>query len=153
MSWLSDIFAGGGEGLLKGVGEVAKDIREAITGKSILDPNKQAEIEAKLLEIQNKSQELEYLLIKAQTDINLEEAKSPKLFVSGWRPSIGWVCSGALALNFIIIPLGIWVAKYFKVEITPPTLDIQMLSTILFALLGIGTMRTVEKIKGAQNNH
>jgi hypothetical protein len=153
MSWLSDIFAGSGEGLLKGVGEVAKDIREAITGKSILDPNKQAEIELKLLELQNKAEEWQYLMMKAQTDINLEEAKSTNFFVSGWRPSIGWVCSASLAFNFIIMPMGIWVAKFFKFEIAPLTLDMQTLMTILFALLGIGTMRTVEKLKGAQGNH
>ena len=153
MSWLTDIVAGGGEGILKGIGDAAKGIREAITGKSILDPNKQAEIEAKLLEMEQKGDEWDFLVKKAQMDINLEEAKSAKLFVSGWRPSVGWVCSGSLALNFIVIPLGIWIAKFWKVEITPPTLDIQMLSTILFALLGIGTMRTVEKVKNAQGNH
>lgn len=153
MSWLSDVIAGGGEGLIKGIGETAKDIRAAITGKSVVDPNKQAEIELKLQEMEQKALEYSFLLQKSQADINLEEAKNPNLFVSGWRPSVGWVCSLSFFANFFVIPLGCWVAKFFDKVINPPSFDMQTLMTVLLAMLGIGGMRTYEKIKGAHNNH
>ena len=153
MSWLSDIISGGGEGLLKGVGEVAKDIREAITGKSIIDPNKQAEIEMKLLEIQNKTQEWEYLLAKGQLDINIEEVKNTNILVSGWRPFIGWVCGVGIAWQFILSPLIEWVCKISGKTIIPPTLDTAGLMGLVIPLLGLGGLRTYEKIKGTQNSH
>ena len=100
MSFISDIFAGGTEGLLSSVGTLAKDVRSAITGEPT--PEKQAEITQKLLE-------LEFTVKKAQTDINLQEAKHPNIFVSGWRPFIGWVCGSAITYNFIINPITIWI--------------------------------------------
>jgi hypothetical protein len=146
MSILSDLAAGAASGLFSSIGSFAKDIREAITGKSILDPNKQAELESKAMEI-------EYAVIKAQTDINLEEAKNPNLFVSGWRPFVGWTCGFALGWQFIGSPIFEWVIKLMGKNIVAPTLDTNSLITILFALLGLGGMRTYEKTKEAQGNH
>lgn len=82
------------------------------------------------------------LLAKAQIEVNVEEAKSPSLLVSGWRPSIGWVCSGGLAYQFIVYPIAIaWVPKIVQ-------LDMGTLLTLLFGMLGLGAMRTTEKLKG-----
>ena len=153
MSWLSDVISGGGEGLIKGIGEAAKDIRAAITGKSVIDPNKQAEIELKLQEMEQKGMEYAFLLQKAQTDINIEEAKNPNIFVSGWRPFCGWICGFALGWTFIGHPIFMWAVKLSGSTIAPPILDTNSLLTVLMAMLGIGAMRTVEKIKGSQSNH
>lgn len=138
MSLISDIFSGGAEGLLKGVGSLAKDIRIAITGK---DPTKMAEIEAKLVE-------LEFLATKAQSDINLEEAKHPSLFVAGWRPFIGWVCGVSLTYHFIGYSLMEWFIKVYNLDISPPVLDTEGLLGLVIALLGMGGLRTFEKIRG-----
>lgn len=148
MSFISDIVAGGGEGLLKGIGEVAKDIRAAITGKEILDPNKQAEIEAKLLEMQNKAQEWNYLLIKGQIDINLEEAKSNNIWKSGWRPGAGWVCIFGLFWGTTGTNVFEWVVRLLGKDIAAPKIDVGALISLLIPLLGLGVYRTVEKIKG-----
>ena len=72
-----------------GLGGFATDIREAIKGKEI-DPNKALE------------------LVKLQNEINKVEAQHRSVFVSGWRPFIGWVCGVALAYNFIVRDLLTW---------------------------------------------
>ena len=116
-------------GLLKGgdnrksvAGNLAWEIREAIKGKE-LDPNQ-------LLEIQTKINEL--------------EAQHRTVFVAGWRPFIGWVCGVALAYNFVIRDLFIWA---IKPETVPPALQMEHLMTVLLGMLGLGGLRTFEKIK------
>lgn len=84
----------------------------------------------------------------AQMDVNKEEAKNPSIFVSGWRPAVGWVCVIALAFNYIISPLGNWAAAIWMPEVTLPSLDIQELMTLLFGLLGMGTLRSYDKKQG-----
>lgn len=84
----------------------------------------------------------ETALAKLQTDINIVEAASPNLFVSGWRPFIGWVCGSGLAYQFLIYPILI----AFIPKIIP--LDMGTLLTLLVGMLGLGAMRTTEKLQG-----
>jgi len=144
MSVISDILSGGVSGLLNSAGQFAKDIRQAITGE--ISPEKKAEIEQRALEI-------EYALTKAQTDINLEEAKHPSIFVAGWRPFVGWVCGFSLGWQFIGSPIFEWIIKIADKNVSAPEMDTGSLVTVLFALLGLGGMRTYEKTKEAQGNH
>ena len=146
MAIIETILSGGIKPIFQGIGGLAKDIREAITGEAILDPNKKAELEAKAMEI-------EFMSVKAQTDINLEEAKNPNVFVSGWRPFIGWVCGLSLAWQFMGNPIFDWVVKLAGKNITPPAIDTGSLITILMALLGLGGLRTFEKVKDSQRKH
>jgi len=84
----------------------------------------------------------------AQLEINKIEAANPSAFVSGWRPFIGWVCASAMAFQYIVAPMGVWTASFFMDNVpVPPSLD-DVLMELLFGMLGLGTMRTVEKIKG-----
>ncbi|MDP2167979.1 MAG: 3TM-type holin [Thermodesulfovibrionales bacterium] len=144
MSFIGDIFSGGAKGLMEGAGTLAKDIRSAITGE--ISPEKKAEIEQKLLE-------LEFAAQSAQTVINLEEAKHASIFVSGWRPFIGWVCGAGICYQFILHPILLWavsVAVSYGLEpVTPPVLDTESLMGLVFGMLGMGGLRTFEKIKGA----
>ena len=148
MSIISDIVAGGVSGgigsIFSAIGTLAKDIRQAITGE--ISPEKKAEMESKLLE-------LEFMSSKAQTDINLEEARNPNMFVSGWRPFVGWICGFSLGWQFIGSPIFEWIIKLSGKNIVAPTLDTGSLITVLFALLGLGGLRTYEKTKETQNNH
>lgn len=112
---------GGGKSSL---GEFAKDLREAIKGKEI-DPDKMME------------------LVKVQSEINKMEAQHRSIFVAGWRPFIGWICGIALAYNFIIRDLIAWVSP----DIMPPAIQMDQLITILLGMLGLGGLRTFEKIK------
>ena len=106
------------------LGSFAKDLREAIKGKEI-DP-------AKALE-----------LIKVQNEVNKIEAQHRSIFVAGWRPFIGWVCGVALLYNFILRDIIAWVFP----EQIPPALQMDHLITILLGMLGLGGLRTYEKLK------
>ena len=128
MSVLSDISSGAVGGLLGGVGQLAKDIREAITGD--LPAEKQAEITQKLMELENSA-------MAAQSSINAEEAKSEHLFVSGWRPFIGWVCGCSFAYAAILQPLASWIAKVYGYSGTFPILDTTITMQVLVGILGL----------------
>ena len=85
---------------------------------------------------------------KGQTDINAVEAANTNLFVSGWRPFIGWVCGIALAYQYVAAPLLMWVATSLHIPLAaPPKLD-GALWELVSALLGMGGLRTLERIKG-----
>lgn len=106
----------------------------------------------KLLEMQQAG-ELAQLaadtdLAKGQLVVNQVEAASTSLFVAGWRPFIGWTCGAAFAYKFVLAPfivLGLAAAGH---PISLPVLDFTEMSTILLGMLGLGGMRTIEKIKG-----
>lgn len=127
--------------VLSGAGQLAKDLRAVFTGKSILDPTKQAEIEAKLIELEQGA-------MNAQTKINEIEAASPSLFVAGWRPFIGWICGLGIFYQFVGHPLFIWIIAIAHSQIIPPILDTEGLMGLVLAMLGVGTLRSYEKIKG-----
>lgn len=84
----------------------------------------------------------ETTLAKMQTDVNAVEAASPDLFVSGWRPYIGWICGTGLGYQFLVYPILI----AFIPKIVP--LDMGTLLTLLVGMLGLGAMRTTEKLQG-----
>jgi hypothetical protein len=128
-------------------------------GSKVIDkifPDKDAADRAKLemLKLQQqgafKELELQFEIAKGQMAINQEEAKNPSVFVSGWRPAVGWVCVAAYAYNYVAMPLIVWFAKWYDPVNTPSmiTLDTGELTTLLFGMLGIGTLRTFEKLKG-----
>lgn len=127
---------------LGGIGGLFKDIRSAITGK--IDPEKEAAIAIKIQEIDNQ-------LLSAQTEINKIEAQHPNIFVSGWRPCVGWLCCVGLAYEFFLHPILEWISINFHC-LAPPPLDTSLLSTLVISMLGMGIMRTAEKIKGVARN-
>lgn len=86
-----------------------------------------------------------------QAEVNKVEAASNSLFVAGWRPFIGWVCGGAFAYKFLLQPMLIFVlvASGSSFDYTDlPVLDWSEMGTILLGMLGIGGMRSLEKIRG-----
>ena len=132
---------------LDNIGDLIKDIREAITGEAIKDPNKLAEIELKL-------RELEQAVAMGQIEINKAEASNPNLFTSGWRPAIGWIGALALGYHFILYPIALFVSELYGVSgIELPTVDFGTLFNLILAMLGFGGLRTYEKIKNVHNRH
>lgn len=136
MDILGSMAAGGVGALMSGIGTLAKDLRQAITGD--LPAEKQAEIQQKLMELELKAME-------GQMAINIEEAKSESTFVAGWRPFVGWVGGGALAYSAILYPTMVWAAKLFGSSVTFPTLDTTITMQILFGILGLGAFRSYDK--------
>jgi hypothetical protein len=87
-------------------------------------------------------------LAKAQAAINQTEAANPNLFVSGWRPFVGWVCGLGLAYAFLIKPIASPLIQKWS-GVPMEALDVGTLLTLLFGMLGLGGLRTFEKINGA----
>ena len=131
--------------VLSGLGDLAKSIREAITGKTITDPQKQAEL---LL----KAQELENSANQGAIDIAKIEAASTKTFIAGSRPFILWVCGFSFGWNYCIGPMFAWLAELAGKHTPIPILDLSVMMPVLMALLGLGGMRTYEKFTGTEKN-
>jgi len=84
----------------------------------------------------------------AQIEINKIEASHRSIFVAGWRPFIGWVCGFSLAWHFILFDVLSWATLIWFPDIELPELaGTETLITVLFAMLGLGGLRTYEKIK------
>ena len=110
-------------------------------------PNPEARARAK--------QELTLELVKieaeqnmAQVELNKQEASHASIFVAGWRPFIGWVGGMSIAWTFLVQPLLTWVATVQGYTGTFPVLDSGPLLTLVFAMLGVGTMRSFDKFIG-----
>lgn len=111
-------------------------------------PDKTAQDEAKLemlkLQIAN-----EFQLQVAQIQVNTAEAASSSIFVAGWRPAIGWICSAALAYQYILRPLVSWAMVLTGHQTIGPMPGLDSnLWELMLGMLGIGGLRTFEKVKG-----
>lgn len=85
----------------------------------------------------------------AQSDINKVEAASTRLFVAGWRPFVGWICGLAVGFKFIGGPVLFMVAQALGHPVDLPVIETSELWPLLLGMLGLGGLRTVEKVKGA----
>lgn len=117
------------------------------------DPEKKAAAQLELLKMQ-QSGELQALaneteLAKAQLMVNQAEAGSGSLFVGGWRPAVGWTCVLGLFYEFILSNLLPWTIQVTTGKVIPamPELPTETLTTLLLGMLGLGGLRTIEKIR------
>ena len=85
-------------------------------------------------------------LAKAQLDVNKTEAAHKSMFVAGWRPAVGWVCCIGLGSNYLFIPMANFVLVVSGSDITVPTLDLSEMMPVLMGMLGLGVMRSYEKV-------
>lgn len=90
-------------------------------------------------------------LATGQLEVNKAEAANQSLFVSGWRPAVGWCCAAAFGFKFIAGPAAVVLMAVAGYPITLPVFDFSEMNTILLGMLGmlgLGGLRTLEKIKG-----
>jgi hypothetical protein len=118
-----------------------------IINRLIPDPAAKAAAELELLKMA-KDGELKTVL--SQLAINAKEAEHASVFVSGWRPAVGWVCGFGLAYQTIFHNILEWISVV-KGWPVPPAPDTETLIYILGALLGVAGLRTAEKIKNVAN--
>lgn len=85
---------------------------------------------------------------QGQVEINKIEASSAELFVSGWRPFIGWVCGVSLFYTYVIAPFWAWVLVIWYPSAQLPVLPTDNLFELVLAMLGLGGLRTFEKLRG-----
>lgn len=142
MNWLASLFTGGDT--VKVVGDT---LEKLFTNDDARE---------KALEMQKAQQafdleiaKLDQQVVIAQTDIDKTEAVNPSVFVSGWRPFVGWVCAVALAYVAILEPLVRFIAKVgFSYQGAFPVIDTTITMQILMGMLGLGGLRSFDKLKG-----
>lgn len=91
-------------------------------------------------------------LAKGQLAINLAESKHKSLFVSGWRPALGWVAVLGMFGNYITIPFTNFVLALLEIDITIPLIPLETMMPIVMGMLGLGGLRTFEKHKGVHKD-
>lgn len=116
------------------------------------DPAQANEAKLRVLELAQKGElaamDADMRLALGQMEINKAEA-STDLFRGGWRPACGWVCAAGLAYTFLLRPILPWVAGLFGANVDAmPNIDTDTLMVLLTGMLGLGGLRTVERIKG-----
>lgn len=137
---MTPILTAGIGSLIETVGKVADDL---ITSD---EERARAELDAYQAETSR---------MNGQVEINKVEAGHESIFVSGWRPAVGWTGVAAMAYQFVLYPFLVWgwsvmqASGWISLSLNaPPMLDTDALWVILSGILGIGTMRSVDKIKG-----
>jgi hypothetical protein len=126
------------------------------------DPEKQAEAQRALLQMQQNG---ELALLASETDLaklqiqtNVEEAKHANIFVSGWRPAVGWCCAAAFSYSYVLLPFAQFLVFTFGTSEMvsqlklAPKLELSEMLPVLFGMLGLGGLRTVEKVKNVEGN-
>ena len=143
---------------LLGIGSIVESIGNIADDLFTSDEERlKAAIEMRKLGIEEMK--IDAGLAQGQIEVNKAEAAHPSLFVAGWRPAVGWTCVTAMAYQFLLYPMLQWGWAFGQARDwlpatldAPPMLDTSALYTVLFGLLGLGTMRTFEKVKGVARN-
>ena len=121
------------------------ELGKGIINRLFPDPEKKAAAELELLKM---TQDGDLKLVLSQLEINAREAQHASIFVAGWRPFFGWASGAGFIYATILQPLIAWVAQ-IKGWPTPPDINVDLLWVVVTGLLGLGTMRSVEKVKSA----
>lgn len=127
------------------LGDVISSVKDLVS-EAIPDPDKRREVELELTKIADAAEARLSDERISQMAVNQEEAKSGSVFVAGWRPFVGWVSGVGLAAQSIVLP----ILAHFTGNLIE--LDTTLLITTLTGMLGIGAMRTYEKVKGVSTN-
>jgi hypothetical protein len=134
------------------IGDAIAGVLGKVIDRAWPDPASKAQA---LLEVERLKQAGEFKLIDAdleamrmQAAVNQVEAASRDPFTSGWRPFIGWVCGAALAWHYIGRPVATWAVLMSGGTHPIPEVAMGDLLVILVGMLGLGGLRTTEKLKG-----
>jgi hypothetical protein len=119
----------------------ALQIGGKLLDRFIPDPTQRASAQLELLRMQQAGE-------LAQIAVNTEEARNPSLFVAGWRPALGWCCVMACGWNWIGLPVVRLAGELLAHPVTLAPADLSEMWPVLLGMLGLGTLRTVERING-----
>ena len=133
-------------GIIEAVGKIADDL--------VTSDKERLEAEIELQKVGVEAAKVGASLALGQMDVNAVEAQNRNWFVAGWRPALGWVGAMAMAYQFLLYPLLVWLWALMQARgwvpvalAAPPMLDTDALWVILSGMLGIGGFRTLEKVK------
>ena len=133
------------------IGAIIGPVKDIIS-EVVVDKDKRDQINLELDKLEAEGEVRIHDEIMAQIDVNKTEAASGSLFVAGWRPFVGWVGGAGLAYAAILQPLMTWIAMVEGYKGSFPVFDTNLLMTVLGGLLGLGSLRTYEKVKGVGSN-
>jgi hypothetical protein len=119
-----------------------------LASEVIVDKDKKNELQVRLQELADKTDERLHAELMGQIEVNKEEAKHSSIFVAGWRPFIGWVGGVGLAYSFVLAPFIEFIAKANGYIGEMPLPDSSQLMTLVTAMLGVGAMRSFDKKEG-----
>ena len=125
-------------------------VADKVLGAVLPDKAAKDAASAQLLQMQLSG---ELAKVTGQLEIDKAEAASQSVFVAGWRPFIGWICGLALGWNFLLRPTMLWIAEISGHAVSLQALDLGELMPLLLGMLGLGAMRTVEKLNGVNAGH
>jgi roadblock/LC7 domain-containing protein len=120
--------------------------------KLIPDPQAANDAKLKVMELAQRGElaamDADMRLALGQMEVNKAEA-STDIFRGGWRPACGWTCAAGLAYTFLLRPILPWLATVAGADVQElPEIDTDTLMVLLTGMLGLGGLRTVERIKG-----
>jgi hypothetical protein len=123
-----------------------------ILDKILPDPQQAADAKIKVLEMAQRGElavlDADMKLAMGQMEVNKVEAGTD-LFRGGWRPATGWTCVFGLVYQFLLQPLLPWVVSVFGGSVPPlPSIDNETLMVLLTGMLGLGGLRTFERVRG-----
>ena len=132
------------------------DLGKGLIDRLFPDPAAKAQAQLELLKMQQAGDLAQLAadtdLAKLQIQTNIAEA-SGNWFTAGWRPFIGWICGVSLCYVAIIEPVARFVAQvWFHYTGAFPIINTDLTMQVLLGMLGLGAMRSAEKIKGAEGN-
>jgi hypothetical protein len=134
------------------VGKTVAGLFQTIISRVWPDPADAARATQAMAELEQAGEfkRLDFALqeMQMQVDVNKIEAANPSVFVSGWRPAVGWVCTIALFWHFIGRPFAAWILLLNDIQTEIPVVEMMDLWVILGGLLGIGGMRSYERAHG-----
>ena len=107
-----------------------------------------AQAAAANLELTKMQMSGELAQITEQLDINKVEAASTSVFVSGWRPFVGWVCGLGLGYVAIVEPMARFIATMVGYTGNFPVIDTTITMQVLMGMLGLAGMRSFDKKNG-----
>ena len=128
------------QGILGGQGGALKTISKVVDDLHTSDEER---LDKKIL-----MQRIKQKLAEKQINVNAKEAGHRSIFVSGWRPFIGWCGGFALAFEFILSPAIEWYSKFAGLNLTAPEIQTGPLLAIVTSMLGVASLRSFEKAKG-----
>lgn len=133
------------------IGDVINAVKD-LASEVIVDKDKKNEILLKIKQLEDGADERLHQELLGQIEVNKIEAGSSNLFVSGWRPAVGWTGAAGLAYAAVIQPFASWTAQVlFHYTGSFPVVDNELLWTVLLGILGLGGMRSFDKLKNTSS--
>lgn len=134
------------------LGGILKDLISPVTDiieEVVVDKDKKNEINYKIQELIDKADERYHEQMMGQIEVNKQEAAHASIFVSGWRPAIGWISAVGIGYTFVLAPFIEFVSRaVYEYEGVMPMPDVGQLMALVTAMLGVGAMRSYDKKQG-----